>query len=201
MLTELQNERLCRVGPKSPMGRMMREWRMMREYWVPALLSEELVPACDPTRLRRLGEDLVAFHDSEGRAGILAEACPHRGTSMALARVENSGLRCIFHGWVLDVKGQLVEVPTEPEGSQRKNRVPPTAYLVREAGAVVDKNPKIRLQNTPYGFRYGAIRKPIVDADKNQYIRTTPDRSGGSSYAPAHASVARRDMPNGGSNC
>lgn len=251
MLTRLQNERLCRVGPKTPMG------KMLREYWFPVLLSEELTPACDPKRVRLLGEDLVAFRDAEGKVGIIDEACPHRGTSMAVARVEKAGLRCIFHGWVLDVKGQLVEVPTEPEGSQRKNRVPPTGHLVREAGGVIwvytgrkaspppfpnyawttmsadrvirmkaitecnyaqnvegvidsvhtnflhsdalrgmearegeagkiehgnadrimrpslDTKPRLRVQNTAYGFRYAAIRKPIVDPDKNQYIRTT----------------------------
>ncbi len=250
MLTELQNERLCRVGPKAPMG------RMLREYWFPVMLSEELTPACDPKRLTILGEKLVAFRDSAGRVGIIAEGCPHRGASMAIAKVENNGLRCLFHGWVLDVQGKLLEVPTEPEDSPRKNIVPPTGYLVREVAGViwlfmgkkapppfpdfawtrmspdhvikmkaitecnyvqniegvidsvhtnflhsdalhgtaakegesgkiehgaenrimrpsVDKSPRLQLQNTAYGFRYAAIRKPIIDPDKNQYIRTT----------------------------
>ena len=36
-----------------------------------------------------------------------------------------------------------------------------------------DRSPKIEVQNTSYGFRYGAIRKPTVDPDTKRYIRVT----------------------------
>jgi phthalate 4,5-dioxygenase oxygenase subunit len=36
-----------------------------------------------------------------------------------------------------------------------------------------DKSPRLRLQQTSFGFRYAAIRKPILHADTHDYVRTT----------------------------
>lgn len=36
-----------------------------------------------------------------------------------------------------------------------------------------DKMPRLQVQATPYGFRYAAIRRPIKDADKADYVRST----------------------------
>ncbi|MGH7888255.1 MAG: Rieske 2Fe-2S domain-containing protein, partial [Candidatus Binatia bacterium] len=74
MLLREENELLTRVGSGTPMG------ELMRRYWMPALLSEEIPAAdCPPARVRLLGEDLVAFRDSNGRIGLLGEHCAHRG--------------------------------------------------------------------------------------------------------------------------
>ncbi|HEY3116780.1 MAG TPA: Rieske 2Fe-2S domain-containing protein, partial [Chloroflexota bacterium] len=73
MFTQDENEILTRIGPGTPMG------NVMRRYWIPALLSEELPgPDCDPVQTRLLGEDLVAFRDSQGRVGLLGAYCSHR---------------------------------------------------------------------------------------------------------------------------
>jgi phenylpropionate dioxygenase-like ring-hydroxylating dioxygenase large terminal subunit len=91
MLSVEENQLLSGVGPGTPMG------TLMRRYWLPALLSDELpAPDCAPVRLRLLGEDLVAFRDSEGRVGVLEEGCPHRLASLWLGRNEESGLRCVY---------------------------------------------------------------------------------------------------------
>src|SRR5690606_29359487 len=87
---------------------------LMRQYWIPAIRSARIVPDGKPERVRLLGEDFVAFRATDGRAGIIDEACPHRRASMALGRNEENGLRCIFHGWKVDVEGKLVDAPTEP---------------------------------------------------------------------------------------
>lgn len=107
---------------------------MIRRYWLPALLSEEL-PAPDgaPTRVRLMGEQLVAFRDSGGRVGLLAERCPHRQASLALARNEDGGLRCIYHGWKMDVSGAVLDTPCEPTTL----RVQHTAYPTREVAGVI----------------------------------------------------------------
>src|SRR5205807_7732499 len=132
MLTREENELLCRVGPGTPMG------QTLRRYWLPACLSEELPqPAGDPIRLRLLGEDFVAFRDAEGQVGVLDEACPHRGASLVLGRVEDCGLRCLYHGWKFGVDGTIQETPTEPAESSFKQRVQAPAYPVREAGDLV----------------------------------------------------------------
>ncbi|MGE5854745.1 MAG: Rieske 2Fe-2S domain-containing protein, partial [Deltaproteobacteria bacterium] len=94
MLPREDNNLLTQVGPEKPLG------RLMQHYWLPALLSEEISePDCPPVRVRLLGENLVAFRDSQGRVGLLGEHCAHRGTSLFFGRNEECGLRCIYHGW------------------------------------------------------------------------------------------------------
>ncbi len=132
MLTKEQNELLCRVGPGTPVG------EMMRQYWVPALLSSE-VPEQDgaPVRVRLLGEDLIAFRDTSGTAGLLQNACPHRGASMFFGRNEADGLRCVYHGWKFDVSGACVDMPNEPAESNFKHKIRATAYRCLERAGIV----------------------------------------------------------------
>ena len=104
MLSKEDNELLTQTSSNTPMG------NLIRRYWVPALLSEEIPqPDCPPVRVRMLGEELVAFRDSQGRIGLLAERCAHRGTSLFYGRNEECGLRCIYHGWKYDVEGRCGE--------------------------------------------------------------------------------------------
>ena len=101
MLSREDNERITRVGPGTPMG------EMLRELWTPACRTEALEVDGAPARVRLLGENFVAFRATDGRLGFLNEACPHRGTSLALARNEENGLRCIFHGWKMQRRRRL----------------------------------------------------------------------------------------------
>jgi phthalate 4,5-dioxygenase oxygenase subunit len=246
MLTTEQNELLCRVEGDAPMG------ALMRQHWLPLCLSEEAAARDGaPVRARLLGEDLVVFRDSEGRLGVLHEACPHRGASLSFGRNEESGLRCLYHGWKFDVEGNVLDMSSEPAGSAMAKAVKHKGYPVREAGGFVwiwmgtkdrmrefeppawapkpdirwavvkmhaacnwaqvlegsidsahssslhssempaaqvdgakatqnnwprpsnDKAPKLQFQPTGYGFRYAAIRKPILNPETNQYVRTT----------------------------
>jgi phthalate 4,5-dioxygenase oxygenase subunit len=132
MLTREENERLTRVGPGTPMG------ALLRRYWLPALLADD-VPTPDgaPVRVKLLDEELVAFRDTRGRIGLLAEHCPHRCASLFLGRNEHDGLRCVFHGWKFDVAGRCVEMPTEPPDSRFKEKVRQPAYPTVERGGVV----------------------------------------------------------------
>ena len=132
MLSKEENELLTRTGPGTPMG------ALMRRYWVPALLSEELPePEGRPVRVRVLGERLVAYREASGQVGLLEEACPHRGASLALGRNEDGGLRCIYHGWQFDRAGRCLDMPTERAGSTYAERVRAQAYPVREAAGIV----------------------------------------------------------------
>jgi phenylpropionate dioxygenase-like ring-hydroxylating dioxygenase large terminal subunit len=132
MLSKQDNELLCRVGPGTAMG------DVMRRYWLPALTSEELpAPDCPPLRLRLLGENLIAFRTTSGRAGIIQNACPHRGASLFFGRNEEEGLRCVYHGWKYDVTGQCVDMPSEPPVSNFKTKVRARAYPCVERNGVV----------------------------------------------------------------
>jgi phthalate 4,5-dioxygenase len=132
MLSREDNELLCRVEGDAPMG------RLMRAHWIPACLSEEVIERDGPpVRVRLLGEELVAFRDSAGRLGVLDEHCPHRRASLALGRNEACGLRCLYHGWKVDVDGNVVDRPTEPRSSEAVKPVRHKSYPCREAGGFV----------------------------------------------------------------
>jgi phenylpropionate dioxygenase-like ring-hydroxylating dioxygenase large terminal subunit len=132
MLAHEENARITRVGVGTPMG------QTMRRYWLPALLAWEL-PAPDgpPVRVRLLGEDLVAFRDTQGRIGLLEEYCPHRRVSLFFGRNEACGLRCVYHGWKFDVDGRCVDMMNEPEELHFKNKVRAIAYPTVEVGGII----------------------------------------------------------------
>jgi phthalate 4,5-dioxygenase oxygenase subunit len=133
MTTQIENERLTRVAADAPMGRMLRE-----NYWIPFSRSEALQAGDAPRRVRLLGEDYVAFRGTDGRVGLLDEYCPHRRVSLALARVEDCSLRCIYHGWRMDVTGAVVEVPSEGERSAEfAARIKVNRYSVQEGGGLI----------------------------------------------------------------
>jgi len=132
MLSEVDNVRLTRVSAGTPMG------ELMRRYWQPILLSTEL-PENDgaPKRVRILGEDLVAFRDTNGKVGLVDAYCPHRRAPMFYGRNEECGLRCVYHGWKFDAEGNCVDLPTEPATSKMKDHISIKAYpTVEKAGLV-----------------------------------------------------------------
>ena len=132
MLSKEENEIVTRVGPGTPMG------NTLRRYWVPALLSSEIPgPDCAPARVRLLGEDLVAFRDSEGRIGLLDELCPHRLASLYFGRNEECGLRCVYHGWKFDVAGACTDMMNEPEENDFKHKIHIKAYPTVELGGLI----------------------------------------------------------------
>lgn len=237
MLTPEENELLTRIEGATPMG------ALLRRFWLPAVLSEEVGERDgDPVAVRILGEDLVAFRDSDGRLGLIDSRCPHRLASLTIGRNEECGLTCIYHGWKFDVDGRCVEMPTEPRDYGFRDRVAVRSYPTVEAGGLVwtylgardgqppfpaypwtalprdrigitkvgiranylqavegsidsahswylhrgssrdwekrfevsrDLSPELEAEDTAYGFRYAAIRKPNADPDKFKYVRVT----------------------------
>lgn len=240
------NDLMCRVEGAAPMG------QIMRRHWLPALLSEELPEAdSDPVRVRLLGEDLVAFRDSDGKVGLIGEYCPHRNASLFYGRNEECGLRCLYHGWKVATDGTILEMSSEPAESGFAQKVKHKAYPVHEAAGFVwtymgpteempefeppvfqpepgtkisickvivncnwaqilegaidsahsstlhasdmlparvdsakatdqnwlrpstDKSPRLQVQSTDFGFRYVAIRRPIMNANTHEYVRMT----------------------------
>ena len=105
MLDVQSNETLCRTGPGTPMG------EVLRRYWHPVALSDDVTPGSKPKQLRIMSEDLVLFRDDDGRPGLLGLRCSHRLTSLAYGRVEDGGIRCPFHGWLYDVDGRCLQQP------------------------------------------------------------------------------------------
>ncbi|HLY64415.1 MAG TPA: Rieske 2Fe-2S domain-containing protein [Chloroflexota bacterium] len=132
MLSREDNELLTRVGPGTAMG------EVLRRYWMPALLVQDLPgPDCPPVRVKLLGEELVAFRDTNGRIGLLDEYCPHRMTSLFLGRNEKCGLRCVYHGWKFDVDGNCLDMPNEPADSRFKDKIHLLSYPAEEYGGII----------------------------------------------------------------
>jgi phthalate 4,5-dioxygenase oxygenase subunit len=131
MTSQSENELLTHIGPGTPMG------TLMRQYWLPACLSSELVADGDPLRLMLLGERLIAFRDSSGKVGVLDHRCPHRCASLFFGRNEEGGLRCVYHGWKFDTAGNCLDMPNLPADLDFRHKVKAKAYAVAERGGLV----------------------------------------------------------------
>ena len=132
MLSSNDNELLVRTGPGTPMG------DYFRRFWQPVALSCEIAePDSPPIRVKVLGEELLAFRDTQGRAGLIEPKCAHRGADLFFGRNEDCGIRCIYHGWKYDVDGHCVEMPNVPAGSAYHGKMAIKAYPTREFGDMV----------------------------------------------------------------
>jgi phthalate 4,5-dioxygenase len=193
MLSHAENELLTRTGPGTPMG------NLFRRFWLPALLPSELPePDSTPVRFRILGEDLVAFRDTNGRVGFLAQNCPHRGASLFFGRNEECGLRCVYHGWKFDVQGNCVDMPNEPAESDFKHKVKATAYPAAEWGGFVwiymgpqDKQPPLPRYHwcTQPGAEHSQVRKWMQESNYSQGVEGDLDS--------AHVSFLHRKFGTG----
>jgi phthalate 4,5-dioxygenase oxygenase subunit len=180
MLSKEDNELLTRTNSGTSMG------NLIRRYWVPALLSEEIPgPDCPPVRVKLLGEELVAFRDTQGRIGLLGEHCAHRGTSLFFARNEECGLRCIYHGWKYDVDGNVLDTPAEPIDSDFRKKLRHTAYPTHETNGVVyaylgprDKMPLFpKYEWTEVPLEYAYVTKCLLECNYLQGLEGECDSS------------------------
>ena len=199
MLSRELNERIVRVGPGTPMG------NALRAFWMPAVLSEEVEKDGAPLRVRLLGEDLIAFRDSTASVGLIQNNCPHRGASLFFGRNEESGLRCVYHGWKFDADGHCVDMPNEPAESDFKSKVQAVAYPTRERNGVVwaylgptsdiPELPDLEWNLLPTAQRY--VTKRVQECNWVQAVEGGIDPShSGFLHAPLHVdpdSVTARD--------
>ena len=186
-----EDEELTRVGPGTPCG------EYLRRFWQPVVLASELTDV--PRRLRILGEDLVAYRDKSGAIGLLELYCPHRGTSLEFALIEQSGIRCCYHGWLFGCNGAILETPGEPADSTLKDRLFHGAYPVHEHNGLVfaymgppEKRPAFPIFDTydlP-GYRMAAraptlwecnwlqVKENSMDPAHLQFLHTLPGSEG-----------------------
>jgi len=161
MLTHEENMFMARVGPGTPMG------DMMRRFWHPVLLSEELPePDCPPKRTKILGEELIAFRDTNGDVGLVDNYCPHRRASLFFGRNEECGLRCVYHGWKFDVNGDCIDMPSEPAESNFKDKVKITAYPTNEGAGM------IWAYMGPKELQPGMPQLEYLDMPEGQFVST-----------------------------
>ena len=131
MTNKRESEVLTRVGPGTKLG------ELMRQFWIPAAMSSELVADGDPVRLVLLGENLIAFRDTSGRVGIMDHRCPHRCASFFFGRNEEDGIRCVYHGWKFDVEGNCLDMANVPPHQDFKQKVKAKAYKTAERNGLV----------------------------------------------------------------
>jgi phenylpropionate dioxygenase-like ring-hydroxylating dioxygenase large terminal subunit len=170
------------INRGTPMG------EAFRRFWIPIMLADELpAPDCEPARVKILGEKLIAFRDTNGRVGLVDAYCPHRGAPMFYGRNEESGLRCVYHGWKFDVDGVCVDLPSAPEGETFKDKIKIIRYPCVEAGDLIwaymgpaDKQPPFpafEWLNLPKEHRY--VRKFRLECNYLQAME--------GDYDPSHA--------------
>src|SRR5687768_7120662 len=131
MMTVEHGKLITETGEGAPAG------ELLRRYWQPAALAEELAGPRPIRPVRVLGRDMVLFRDGAGQLGLLDRDCPHRGADLAFGRLEDGGLRCLFHGWLFDRTGRCLQTPAEPEGRQLCTRVVQRSYPVVERNGIV----------------------------------------------------------------
>jgi nitrite reductase/ring-hydroxylating ferredoxin subunit len=136
---------LTHVGPGTPAG------EYLRRSWQPVAFSDELRDV--PIPITVLGEELVVFRDGSGRVGVLQPHCAHRGTSLEYGLVSERGIRCCYHGWLLDVDGRILETPGEPAYSTLKNRLCQGAYRTHEHNLTSTSCPRA----STFGDRWSSI--------------------------------------------
>ena len=131
MISKEENQLLTQTGEGTPCG------ELLRRYWHPVALSEELKPDGAPVPVKLLGTELVVFRDEQGRVGVLDAHCCHRGADLSYGRLEDGGLRCIYHGWLFDIKGRVLEQPGEPNGGENRDAFCQPSFPCQEIGGVV----------------------------------------------------------------
>jgi phthalate 4,5-dioxygenase oxygenase subunit len=131
VLTKEENQLITRTGPHTPGG------TLMRCYWHPVALADEMPPGGAPMPVKILGEELVLFRDDRDRLGLLGLYCSHRCADLSYGRVEDGGLRCLYHGWLYDINGRCLEQPAEPPESRYKDEIRHTAYPVTERAGLL----------------------------------------------------------------
>lgn len=185
MLTQEQNDHLTRTGPGTPGG------ELLRRYWQPVALSAELPAGGGPVPVDIMAEELVLFRDEAGRVGLLDRHCCHRGTDLSYGRLENGGLRCLYHGWLYDVDGTCLEQPAEPKGSTFKDKVRQTAYPVVERGGAfwAYLGPGVAPEFPAYDFltfpgEHIHVHKLFIDSN---YLQANEGN-----YDPAHVGYLHR---------
>jgi 5,5'-dehydrodivanillate O-demethylase len=113
---------------------------LLRRYWHPVAGASELDAQNSIKPLRLLGEDLVLYRDLSGRYGLIDRHCPHRRADLSYGWVEESGIRCSYHGWLMDESGRCVEQPYEDvanPSARGKDRCAAKAYPVRELAGLL----------------------------------------------------------------
>jgi len=185
MLSKEENELLTRVGPGTQAG------EMLRQYWWPVAFSQDAKAKGAPLKIKLLGEEFVLFRDGRERLGVMALHCSHRGTSLEYGRVEENGLRCCYHGWLYDVRGNCLEQPAEPADSTFKERVKHPAYEAQDAGglifAYIGAKPAVLLPSYDLLVREDGCRIVGGDVENCNWLQRAENSADGAHSIALHA--------------
>lgn len=104
------------TGPQTLAG------RYLRSFWNPIYHSMDLKRS-QAVPLKIMSEEFTLYRGESGEPHLVGGRCAHRGTRLATGRIEGEEIRCFFHGWKFDAKGQCVEQPAEDSSFAAKIRI------------------------------------------------------------------------------
>ena len=87
---------------------------LIRDAWYMVAWPHE-VTASEPLARTVLGDDLVLFRTPAGEAVALEDRCAHRLAPLSKGRIEEGGIRCMYHGVKFGNRGQCLEIPAQPQ--------------------------------------------------------------------------------------
>ena len=131
MLSIEDNDLVTRIVGNVPCG------NLLRSYWHPLALTEELTASRAAKAVKIMGEELVLFKDDKGQYGLIDRRCPHRGADLCFGRLEDGGIRCPFHGWLFNVDGICLEQPAEPRESNFRKKIKIKSYPCQEINGII----------------------------------------------------------------
>ena len=113
-------------------SRMKKDPVLLNDWHVVAR-SEQLVGET-PLRAELLGESLVLWRADDGSVQAWQDLCIHRGARLSLGKVSEGLLKCAYHGWTYDQKGQCVRIPAHPEQVPPKKACTKTFKAIEKFG-------------------------------------------------------------------
>lgn len=131
----------------------------LRSAWYVAAWSQDLARE-EPMAVSILGEPIVLWRSGDSVVA-LEDRCVHRLAPLSSGRCENARLRCMYHGFLYDSSGTVIEIPGQ-------DTIPPNARARKYA--VAEKHSWIWVWMGDPAAADEALIPPAVGFDEPDWI-------------------------------
>ncbi|GMH42660.1 hypothetical protein BSKO_10579 [Bryopsis sp. KO-2023] len=106
----------------------------LRNFWYAAAISDNV--GTEPVGVEILSMNLVLFRGEDGKVRCLRDSCPHRSAPLSKGWAQKvNGQDCVvcpYHGWAIDDKGCIEDVPAAEGPGQWPKSPQVDAFVVEE---------------------------------------------------------------------